>query len=93
VVVEGVREPGAAVEQPGEPARELVAEPEQVVGAELIHGNEDDERRGATRGGRGLAGAAEGGERDHEQGYAFHRASVTGFKVAEISPDGHDRAS
>jgi len=47
VVVVGVGEPRAAC-QPGEPPRQLRLEALDVVAAELIDGDQDDQRRGLS---------------------------------------------
>lgn len=52
VIVMGVGEPGAPACQPGESAMELRTKPIQVVAAELVDGDQNDERR--RRGGTGI---------------------------------------
>ena len=70
VVVEGAREPRAIAAEPVQAADELVREPAQIVPAELVDRDEDDERwlcphrRCRDRPGRlGLCAATGGGER------------------------------
>ena len=71
VIVVSVRKPGAAAREPAEAAIELRSEPVEIIAAELVNGDEDDQRwwrsgRPARRARRLSAGMGPGKKNESE---------------------------
>ena len=75
MILEGVREERTARREPREAARELRRPAIEIIGAELVDGDEDDELRPVGRGAGVLRGQhARRGDEGEQQGETAHRS-------------------